>query len=84
MRNRCSESPLDSKRKIGYLPESNPLYYEMYIREYLDFIADIHHVVNKKNKIEEVIQTVGLTPESKKSLDSYPKGISKELAWPPH
>src|SRR5688500_10422194 len=38
-------SPLESKKKIGYLPESNPLYYDMYIREYLDFVANIHEVV---------------------------------------
>src|SRR5690349_539532 len=36
-------NPLEVKKKIGYLPESNALYYEMYIREYLDFIADLHH-----------------------------------------
>jgi ABC-2 type transport system ATP-binding protein len=45
------------------LPEANPLYYDLYVREYLDFIADIHHVKSegksKKEKIEEVIQTVG-------------------------
>ena len=42
--------PLDAKKKIGYLPESNALYYDMYIREYLDFIADVHEVTNKKRK----------------------------------
>src|SRR5258708_3135446 len=38
------EQPLITKRKIGYLPEANPLYYDMYVREYLDFIADVHAV----------------------------------------
>src|SRR5215217_3338273 len=60
------KDPLQAKRKIGYLPESNALYYEMYIREYLYFIADVHEVKNKKQRIEEVIQLTGLTPESKK------------------
>ena len=58
--------PLETKKKIGYLPESNPLYYDMYVREYLDFVAGVHAISNKKEKIEEVIALVGLTPESKK------------------
>ncbi len=41
---RVNDHPLDTKKKIGYLPEANPLYFEMYIREYLDFIAGIHQV----------------------------------------
>src|SRR5829696_9251052 len=73
------KSPLDSKKKIGYLPESNPLYYEMYVREYLDFIADIHHVSGKKKKIEEVIQTVGLSPESKKKIGQLSKGYKQRV-----
>ena len=73
------KSPLDSKKKIGYLPESNPLYHEMYVREYLDFIADIHHVSGKKKKIEEVIQTVGLSPESKKKIGQLSKGYKQRV-----
>ena len=48
-----NEKPLDAKRKIGYLPEANPLYHDMYVREYLDFIADLHRVPGKKQKIEK-------------------------------
>src|SRR5215204_1015228 len=73
------KSPLDSKKKIGYLPESNPLYYAMYVREYLDFIADIHHVSGKKKKIEEVIQTEGLSPESKKKIGQLSKGYKQRV-----
>lgn len=73
------KAPLDSKRKIGYLPESNPLYYEMYVREYLDFIADVHQVADKKRKIEEVIQTVGLTLESKKKVGQLSKGYKQRV-----
>ena len=72
-------SPLESKKKIGYLPESNPLYYDMYVREYLDFIANIHHVSPKKKIIEEVIQTVGLTPESKKKVGQLSKGYKQRV-----
>ena len=73
------KTPLESKKKIGYLPESNPLYYEMYVREYLDFIADVHTITNKKARIEEVIQLVGLTPESKKKLGQLSKGYKQRV-----
>lgn len=73
------KAPLESKKKVGYLPESNPLYYEMYVREYLDFIADVHDVNSKKKKIEEVIQTVGLTPESKKKIGQLSKGYKQRV-----
>lgn len=72
-------APLESKKKIGYLPESNPLYYDMYVREYLDFIADVHSVPNKKNKIEDVIQVVGLTPESRKKIGQLSKGYKQRV-----
>src|SRR5512141_576151 len=45
------KTPLDAKKKIGYLPESNALYYDMFIREYLNFIADVHGVKDKKTKV---------------------------------
>ena len=45
-----AENPYETKKKIGYLPEANPLYYDMYVREYLDFVADIHTVKNKKKR----------------------------------
>src|ERR1700753_2109997 len=54
------DHPLETKKKIGYLPEANPLYPDMYVREYLDFVADIHSVTDKKQKIESVIAMVGL------------------------
>jgi ABC-2 type transport system ATP-binding protein len=73
------KEPLTAKSKIGYLPEQNPLYYDMYIREYLDFVADIHKVPNKKEKINEVIQTVGLTIESKKRVGQLSKGYKQRV-----
>ncbi|WP_276480688.1 gliding motility-associated ABC transporter ATP-binding subunit GldA [Paraflavitalea pollutisoli] len=71
--------PLDSKKKIGYLPEANPLYFDMYVREYLEFIADVHGVADKKKKIEEVIETVGLTLESKKRVGQLSKGYKQRV-----
>jgi len=73
------EQPLATKKKIGYLPESNPLYPDMYVREYLDFIADIHHLADKKARIEAVITLVGLTPESKKRLGQLSKGYRQRV-----
>ena len=73
------QHPLATKKKIGYLPEANPLYPDMYVREYLDFIADIHHLADKKARIEAVITLVGLTPESKKRLGQLSKGYRQRV-----
>lgn len=73
------EQPEESKKKIGYLPEANPLYVDMYVREYLDFVAEVHQVKNKKQKVEEVITTVGLTPESKKKISQLSKGYKQRV-----
>jgi gliding motility-associated transport system ATP-binding protein len=69
--------PLDAKKKIGYLPESNALYYDMFVREYLGFIADVHGVRNKKDKVEQVIALTGLAPESRKKLGQLSKGYKQ-------
>jgi ABC-2 type transport system ATP-binding protein len=74
-----SSEPLETKKRIGYLPEANPLYYDMYVREYLDFVADVHAVKNKKDKIEEVIKTVGLTPERQKKIGQLSKGYKQRV-----
>ncbi|GAC1428262.1 MAG: gliding motility-associated ABC transporter ATP-binding subunit GldA [Chitinophagaceae bacterium] len=71
--------PLEIKKKIGYLPEANPLYYDMYVREYLDFIAGVHGIINKKQRMEEVITMVGLTPESKKKTGQLSKGYKQRV-----
>ena len=65
-----SDDPLATKKKIGYLPELNALYYDMYVREYLGFVAEVHKVENQKTKIENVIELTGLTVESKKKIES--------------
>jgi len=73
------ENSNETKKKIGYLPEANPLYYDMYVREYLDFITNIHTVKNKKEKIEEVIKTVGLTVEANKKIGQLSKGYKQRV-----
>jgi len=61
-----TEQPLETKRKIGYLAELNALYYDMYVKEYLVFVATIHQVQNVKAAIQNVIETVGLSAEAGK------------------
>ena len=71
--------PLRAKKKIGYLPESNALYYEMYVQEYLAFTASLHNVPNAKNRIQEVIQQTGLTLEQKKKIGQLSKGYKQRV-----
>jgi len=73
------QRPLDTKKKIGYLPEANPLYFDMYVREYLYFMADLRKIPNKKKRTEEVINMTGLTPESKKKIGQLSKGYKQRV-----
>jgi len=71
---------LDEKavqQSVGYLPEHNPLYLDLYIREYLEFNADVYKVA--KSIIEEVIQLTGLTPESHKKIGQLSKGYRQRV-----
>ena len=66
-------------QKIGYLPELNALYYDMYVREYLGFVAEVHKVTNPKEKIESVIDLTGLKIESKKKIGQLSKGYKQRV-----
>lgn len=68
------------KKKIGYLPESNPLYYDMYVREYLSFIASLHpNIKNKKQRIAEMIAATGLEREKTKKIGALSKGYKQRV-----
>ena len=69
----------ETKKKIGYLPEANPLYMDMYVREYLQFIANVHEIKNAKENIESVIKTVGLTLEAHKKIGQLSKGYKQRV-----
>lgn len=69
----------ETKKKIGYLPEANPLYFDMYVREYLEFVGNIHTVKNKKERIEEVIRIVGLSLEANKKIGQLSKGYKQRV-----
>jgi len=68
-----------TRTKIGYLPEANPLYTEMYVREYLSFIAGIHKVKSSQKRVEEVIELVGLQSESHKKIGQLSKGYKQRV-----
>ncbi len=75
-----ADDPLTAKKKIGYLPEANPLYFDMYVREYLSFIAEVHQLNGRsKQRIEEVVQLTGLTVESKKKIGQLSKGYKQRV-----
>jgi ABC-2 type transport system ATP-binding protein len=65
------------QKSIGYLPEHNPLYLDLYVKEYLAFNADIHKVA--KSRIQEVIELTGLTPESHKKIGQLSKGYRQRV-----
>lgn len=68
---------MDVRRKIGYLPEANPLYYDMYVREYLEFSAGIHGLKNSGKRIEEMIALTGLGKEAHKKIGMLSKGYKQ-------
>ncbi|MCH2213817.1 MAG: gliding motility-associated ABC transporter ATP-binding subunit GldA [Flavobacteriales bacterium] len=71
--------PIDVRKRVGYLPESNPLYYEMYIREYLSFVGGLYGISGRKRRVEEMIEMVGLTPESHKKIGELSKGYKQRV-----
>ena len=73
------EDEIAVKTKIGYLPENNPLYEDMYVRESIAFIAQIHKVDNVTNSVEEVIEKVGLSKEAHKKIGQLSKGYQQRV-----
>ncbi|GGD20439.1 gliding motility-associated ABC transporter ATP-binding subunit GldA [Flavobacterium orientale] len=70
-------SKKDVQKNVGYLPEHNPLYLELYVREYLTFNANVYNV--PKSRIQEVIELTGLTPESHKKIGQLSKGYRQRV-----
>jgi ABC-2 type transport system ATP-binding protein len=73
------EQPLAVRKKIGYLPEANPLCYDMYVREYLFFIAGVHQVAAPREAVERVIQLTCLTREAHKKNGQLSKGYKQRV-----
>lgn len=74
-----SKEPLKAKKKIGYLPEDNPMYNYMYVKEYLDFVAATFSVKNKNDMINEIIVKTGLKNEYKKKIGTLSKGNKQRV-----
>ncbi len=66
-----------AKKDIGFLPENNPLYQDMYVKEYLQFVANLHKI--GKDRVEEVIDLVGITPEKSKKISQLSKGYKQRV-----
>jgi len=73
------EQNLQVKSKIGYLPEHNPLYTDMYVKEYLSFVGGIYKVENLNNRIAEIIIQIGLIPEQSKKIGELSKGYRQRV-----
>jgi ABC-2 type transport system ATP-binding protein len=71
--------PLETKKRIGYLPEHNPLPEEMFIREYLSFVGGMYKVNNVAKRVEEVMSLVALDPESSKKISQLSKGYRQRV-----
>ncbi|WP_295792483.1 ATP-binding cassette domain-containing protein [Mucilaginibacter sp.] len=70
---------IDVKRNVGYLPESNPLYLDMYVKESMAFIAGIHQMKSPQKRIAEVIEQTGLGPEQHKKVGQLSKGYRQRV-----
>lgn len=73
------ENPIEIRKKLGYLPEQNPLYFDMYIVEYLEFVAGIYGIKNKKARINEIVSLTGLEPEINKKIGTLSKGYKQRV-----
>lgn len=72
-----TKAETESKKNIGFLPENNPLYNEIYVKEYLSFVAEIHKL--PKSRVEEVTELVGISPEKSKKIGQLSKGYKQRV-----
>ena len=75
------DQPMEVKRIVGYLPEHNPLYLDMYVREYLNFVAGVHQLTGNiaKERIEQMIEATGLELEAHKKIGALSKGYRQRV-----
>ena len=73
------EQSLEVRKRVGYLPESNPMYPDLYVREYLEFVAGLYKVNNKRRKVEEMIEATGLEVEMTKKIGALSKGYRQRV-----
>jgi ABC-2 type transport system ATP-binding protein len=73
------DDSMETRRRIGYLPENNPLYKDMYVREYLNFVAGLHKTPNPRARVAEMIERTGLTLEFRKPIGALSKGYRQRV-----
>lgn len=73
------EQSMEVRKRIGYLPEHNPLYTDMYVKEYLRFVSGLHKMKGASKRIEEIISLTGLTPEAHKKIGMLSKGYRQRV-----
>jgi len=73
------EQSLEVRRQIGYLPEHNPLYLDMYVKEFLEFVGGIHKIRSLKQRVEEMIAITGLQVERNKKIGALSKGYRQRV-----
>lgn len=74
-----SVDPIEVRKKVGYLPEHNPLYLDMYVKEFLHFVGGIHKLDNLSSRVDEMIEKVGLGKEQHKQLGALSKGYRQRV-----
>lgn len=74
-----SDHSIEVRKQIGYLPEHNPLYLDMYVKEYLTFVGKVHDVPNLKSRLDEIIMLCGLTAEQHKKIEELSKGYRQRV-----
>ena len=73
------EQSMEVKKLVGYLPEHNPLYLDMYVKEYLEFIGGLHHLKNIRSKVKEMVAITGLEIEQNKKIGALSKGYRQRV-----
>jgi len=74
-----SEQSLDVRKNVGYLAENNPLYYDMFVKEYLSFVAELHQLKNISGRVKEIISITGLEVEQGKKIGALSKGYKQRV-----
>jgi ABC-2 type transport system ATP-binding protein len=74
-----SVDAIETRKHIGYLPENNPLYLDMYVKEYLEFVGKIYKLKNVRERVKEMIQLVGLEVEQNKKIGMLSKGYRQRV-----
>ena len=73
------ENPMEIKKRVGYLPENNPLYYDMYIKEYLGFVGGLHKIKKLSERLKIMIEITGLQAEQNKKIGALSKGYRQRV-----